>query len=65
MAQLTLGMVLKVVDVSIESAGSNAVPSAGWCLSLSLDRHDQERDEHQKDADGLGVVLGEDTLAVE
>lgn len=27
--------------------------------------HDEEGDKHQEDADGLGVVLGEDALAVE
>lgn len=52
----------EVVDSGV--VGGNAAGTVDRGL-LRRHRHDEEGDKHQEDADGLGVVLGEDALAVE
>lgn len=57
----TLDMAGEVVDSGVIVGNTAGVVDRGL---LRRHGHDEEGDKHQEDADGLGVVLGEDALAV-
>ena len=63
LVSLTSDLAGEVVDGGVERG--NAAISGDGALALGLGGHDQEGNQEQEDADGLGVVLAEDALAVE